>query len=375
MRSAYSGRDDSCVAAAGQEVQVARVFISHASEDSALSGELHRWLDEAGHELFLAQDLRDGIVPGEQWRQRLYKQLRWADAVVCVITSAYLASTWCTAEVAIAQSRESKLFPVLAEPGVVHILLGDIQHIDLRRDPRAALVEALRAVGWPDDRSPFPGLRPFDVDQHRVFFGRADEIGQLAERLRSPVGKAKGAALLVVGPSGCGKSSLVRAGLLHVMADEPGWRVLRPILPGADPVMALARELAVAAREIGLGWTVEHVRHRLLEGNLTALVDELLLADPSGPLRHLLIVVDQFEELLTQTGPEDRARFAELLRSALAGPVQVVGTLRSEFRDQLLGDSALASLSTTSYPLPPLGREALRLVTAALCSRQPPPRC
>jgi hypothetical protein len=49
-----------------------------------------------------------------------------------------------------------------------------------------------------------------------------------------------------------------------------------------------------------------------------------------------LLLVDQFEELLTQTRPEERARFVELLQEALAGPVQVVATLRPEFLDQLL---------------------------------------
>jgi hypothetical protein len=57
------------------------------------------------------------------------------------------------------------------------------------------------------------GLHPFDVDQHRVFFGHAEEKKELAELLPAPVMRAGGTALLVVGPSGCGKSSLVRAGL------------------------------------------------------------------------------------------------------------------------------------------------------------------
>ncbi len=92
------------------------------------------------------------------------------------------------------------------------------------------------------------------------------------------------------------------------------------------------------------------------------MADELLLANPGGPLRHLLIVVDQFEELRTQTGSDDRARFAKLLHPALSGPVQVVGTVRPEFLGQLLGDSQLANLPTTMYPLRPLAREALRLV-------------
>jgi TIR domain/AAA ATPase domain len=214
---------------------VVRVFVSYASEDRKAAGRLHQWLVAAGHQVFLAQDLRDGIAGGEHWRPRLHERLRWADAVVCVLTSAYVASTWCTAEVATAQSRGSRLVPVLAEWGVVHPLLSDIQHIDLTRDPAgaaAALDEALRRVdaaggfGWPDDQSPFPGLRSFGVEQHQVFFGRAGETAELAQLLRSPAEQAKAAVLLVVGPSGCGKSSLVRAGLVHVMAQESGWRTL-----------------------------------------------------------------------------------------------------------------------------------------------------
>ncbi|MGH3916762.1 MAG: TIR domain-containing protein [Pseudonocardiaceae bacterium] len=350
---------------------MARVFISYASEDREGAARLHQWLTAADHEVFLAQDLRDGIVGGEQWRPQLHERLRWADAVVCILTSSYVASIWCTAEIAIAQSRGSRLVPVVAESGVVHPLLNDIQHIDPTRDPAgapAALDEALRRVdaaggfGWPDDRSPYPGLRPLGVAQHRVFFGRAGDTEELAELLRSPAEQAKAAALLVVGPSGCGKSSLIRAGLLHVMALEPGWRILPPILPGADPSAALARELAAAARRSGLGWTVGHVHRRLAEGNLTGLADELLLANPGGPGSHLLIVVDQFEELLTQAGSGERARFAELLRPALSGPVQVVATLRPEFVDQLLIDTDLAVLSTSTYLLRPLRRETLPAV-------------
>ncbi|MGQ0779015.1 MAG: toll/interleukin-1 receptor domain-containing protein, partial [Pseudonocardiales bacterium] len=351
---------------------MARVFISHASEDLALAGELHRWLVDDGHEVFLDQDLRDGIAVGEEWEQQLHERLRWANAVVCVITSAYLASKWCTSEVSIARSRGNRLLPVQAEPGVTQPLLKSIQHTDLTPDravARAALAEALRRVDdvgdsdWPDDRSPFPGLLPFDLDRHRVFFGRADEVEQLAELLRSTAERAEGAALLVVGPSGCGKSSLVRAGLLPVMAGEPGWWTVPPIVPGADPVDALARGLAAAAREIELDWTVGHVRHRLDgSGGLLSLANELLLAAPGGPQRRLLVVVDQFEELLTQASPTERARFAELLRPALTGPVQLVGTLRPEFLDQLLGDAELAALETHPYTLRPLRHEALRAV-------------
>ncbi len=347
---------------------MARVFVSHASADRECAGQLYQWLVAEGHEVFLDQDLRDGIAVGDEWDERLHERLRWADAVVCVVTSAAVASTWCSAEVGIALSRGSRLLPVRAEPGVDHPLLKSIQYADLTVDPtagRAALVQELRRVdaaggwGWPDDLSPFPGLRPFDIEQHGVFFGRSGEVGQLTGLLRSPAERVEGAVLLVVGPSGCGKSSLVRAGLLSKMADEPGWWTLPPILPGTDPVAALVRQLATAAQQLGLGWTVAQVRHQLDDTGLTGLADELLLA---ARARRLLLVVDQFEELLTQTAPAERARFAQLLRPALGGPVQVVATLRPEFLDQLLVDSDLAVLPTRTYTLRPLRREALRAV-------------
>lgn len=349
---------------------MAKVFVSHASDDRVLAGELHGWLVQAGHQVFLDQDLRDGLAVGEEWEQRLHERLRWADAVVCVLTSAYVASQWCTAEVAIARSRGSWLLPVRAEPAVSHGLLSSVQHTDLTQDPAAArdaLVQTLRRVdptggaGWPDDRSPFPGLRPFDLDWHRVFFGRQDDVEHLAELLRSPAERARGAALLVVGPSGCGKSSLVRAGLVPTMATEPGWWTLPPITPGANPVAALARELAAEAHRLGLDWTLVHVGDRLREAGLTGLANDLLLAAPGGARRHLLVVVDQAEELLTPGTADSRAEFARLVGPALSGPVRLVATLRSEFLDQLQAE-ALYGVATYTYSLAPLGREALRVV-------------
>jgi hypothetical protein len=60
------------------------------------------------------------------------------------------------------------------------------------------------------------------------------------------------------------------------------------------------------------------------------------------------------------------AGLADLLRPALAGPVQVVATLRPEFLDQLLADPDLAVLPTRVHTLRPLRREALRSVIEGL---------
>src|SRR4051812_16606041 len=239
---------------------MARVFVSHSGKDAALADEVHRWLVDEGHESFLDQDLYDGIRAGDQWEQRLHERLRWADAMVCVLTSAYLASVWCTAELAIAQSRGSRVLPVRAEPEVDHPLLTSLQQVDMTRDACAARarlaaellrVDASGGLGWPDDRSPFPGLRALNTDEHLIFFGRGHEVGRLATLLRSPAEQAERAVLLLVGPSGCGKSSLVRAGLLPVMAAEPHWWTLPALLPGTEPVAALTRELAATAHQLG----------------------------------------------------------------------------------------------------------------------------
>ncbi|MGH3831857.1 MAG: toll/interleukin-1 receptor domain-containing protein [Pseudonocardiaceae bacterium] len=106
---------------------VAKVFLSHASGEVALTDEVHRWLIEEGHEVFQHQHPRDGILTGEDWEQRLHERLHWADAVVCLVTSAYLTSMWCTAEVGAARSRGTRLLPLCAGPRLIHPLLTSTQ--------------------------------------------------------------------------------------------------------------------------------------------------------------------------------------------------------------------------------------------------------
>src|SRR4051794_37657647 len=145
-----------------------RVFLSYASEDRGVAGELHKWLCGDGHEVFLDRDLQDGIAVGERWQDRLYERLRWADAVVCLVSAAYVRSMWCGAEVAIAHSRGARLLPLSIEAGVSHPLLatGQYQYADYAADPvaaRAAVAGVLRRLeagggsGWPDGWNPFPG--------------------------------------------------------------------------------------------------------------------------------------------------------------------------------------------------------------------------
>jgi WD40 repeat protein len=349
---------------------MARVFVSHASADRRVAADLHRLLVEFGHEVFLDTDRRDGIPVGEDWKQRLYAQLRSADAVVCAVSSSYAASQWCAIEIAVAQTLGARLIPLSVEPHVRHPLLRELQHLDYTADAALALAaadEALRGLaaagggGWPDGRSPFPGLRAFDAEWQRVFFGREREVAALAALLRSSAERAVGGIVTVVGPSGCGKSSLVRAGLLPAMAKEPGWSVLAPVLPGEDPVGALALELAAGAAHLGLPWSLGHVRAQLEDATgLAHLADELLVAaSRQQRRRRLLLVVDQLEEMLTRASPLRRGDFARLLGCAAAGPVAVVATLRPEFLDPLLSDPTLAEVEVQPVTVRPLDSATL----------------
>jgi WD40 repeat protein len=344
---------------------MAKVFISHATEDDSAAQLVHGWLVEDGHEAFLDHDLLDGIELGEEWERRLHERLRWADAMVCLVTSAYVGSRWCTTELGVARSWGRRLLPISVEPGVTHPMLPSVQYTDLaenadaaRKALRTALVRLDAAAGWawPDGRSPFPGLEAFDDERHRVFFGRKEEIVEIAGLLRSPAEQVRGEALFLVGPSGCGKSSLVRAGLLPLMRDEPGWRCLAPIIPGPDPVAALVSEIVPLARDAGID--PDQVQAWVAADRLAEGIDKILLTT-SG---RLLVFVDQFEELLTRSDRAARHRFAELLRPTLHRSVRLVATLRPEFLGPLLDAPELATLPKRVHPIPPLRRDALRSV-------------
>ena len=357
------------VAVAVRRGASARVFISHASEDHALAEELERQLIADGHEVVLDQYVHDDIAVGEDWKRRLHQRLQWADAMVCVVTSAYLASRLCSVELGVARSQGSWLLPVQAEPGVDDPLLRSVTNTDLAWDSTAAaLVRTLRRVddtgvlGWPKDRSPFPGLEPFTAARTRVFFGRAAEAREVVDRLHGM--GSTGGVLAIVGPSGCGKSSLLNAAVVPLLERDSAWLVVPSLVPGSDPLPELARALANTANHLELGWSPSDVRDRLEAGadGLHRVAEDLLAASPGTHQRRLLVSIDQTEELFTRTTPAALQRFMHLLREAVAGPVRVVVAMRSEFLDDLRDLPALAGVPIEAYLLAPLDREALREV-------------
>src|SRR5262249_18627124 len=147
--------------------------------------------------------------------------------------------------------------PVRAEPGASHRMVSsETQWTVLDGDgagAREALVRALRRLAgaggaaWSRGMPVYPGVAAVETGAGGGFFGRQGGGRRLAGRLRAPVGPGGGGLLAVVGQSGCGKSSLVRAGLVPLLAEDPDWLVLPPLVPAAesvaDPVAVLVRLL------------------------------------------------------------------------------------------------------------------------------------
>src|SRR5215470_3792710 len=354
---------------------MARVFLSHADRDSDLAVRVRDWLIASEHEVFLASDPEGGVPSGGLWKEHLYERLRWGSALVCVVTDAAIASRWCFAEVVAAQVVGCSVVPLAAQAKVVHPLLEERQHIAIHgaAEPagRQRLLAYLRdcdvpgAAGWPDDRSPFPGLRPFEPDMHQAFFGRQAETDAVLRLLRSAVERDDRHVLAVVGPSGCGKSSLVRAGVLAAISREAGWAVVAPASPGAQPLAELARSFA-QAMPAAAGWSAGLVRDRLATDGLLDVATDFLIARPGPAATRLLLVIDQFEEVLTRADATGRQQLATVLTPAVdAGVVRVVTTMRSEFLDPLLASGEFAELPIRSFPLRPLDPRMLPTVIEA----------
>ena len=187
---------------------------------------------------------------------------------------------------------------------------------------------------------PFKGLAYFSESDAELFFGRELLTANLTAQLDPDSDRR---FLAVVGASGSGKSSIVRAGLIpalkrgDTMADgrsppsgSSSWPV-HLLTPSAHPLHALAVALTQSTQALA---------------TTTDLIDDMA-RDPRclhlhicrilpPAVDHLLLVVDQFEELFTQCRDKgERQSFVDNLMTAasMVGPAFVVITLRADFYD------------------------------------------
>lgn len=130
-----------------KEIELARVFISHRSADTAKANRLANLLTKAGHQVtFDVWELEVGdSIPS--WMNHA---LGGVDYVVVCLSSLGLAS-WMSSEVWSAYSRQLngqsiKLLPVRFRDGQIPPLLADIKYADLAKDWKFGVTELLRAI-------------------------------------------------------------------------------------------------------------------------------------------------------------------------------------------------------------------------------------
>jgi WD40 repeat protein len=351
---------------------MASFFLSHSSMDRILVDRISDELRAVGfHSVFLDFDPERGIPAGRNWELELYSQLRRADAVVFVSSKASRDSKWCFAELALARSQGKPIFPVKIDDAG-HPLLADIQWIDLTEEVEAGFTRlwaSLKRHGfdpqnsfeWDSRQPPYRGLMSFRAEDAAVFFGRDDAISEVLERLRGKLERGLARCVAVVGPSGSGKSSVVRAGViprLRLLNEQ--WVTTDPFTPGAAPLSALARVLAIAldgstGRREELTESIQRAPWELAE------IARDLCAMTGGAQDSVLLILDQAEELITRAPADERIKLAEVLQNSLqhGAPLRVLLTLRSEFLGAFSQDPALAPFIEHPLVLGSLDRSRL----------------
>ena len=206
----------------------------------------------------------------------------------------------------------------------------------------AAEVKDLEALPPEPGDPPFQGLQYFDEKDADRFFGRELLTARIIARLH------RTRFLAVIGASGSGKSSVVRAGVIPALrrgqrlADgglpptDSGQWAMHTFTPTAHPLEALAAVLTQDSESLS---ALATLRDELADqpGNLP-LAARRYLAQTHR--KHLLLFVDQFEEVFTLCRrPEEREAFIASLLAASAEeediPVTILIALRADYYAQV----------------------------------------
>ena len=221
--------------------------------------------------------------------------------------------------------------------------------------------------------NPFPGLRPFSVDECHLFFGREGQVDEVLVKL------AENRFITVLGYSGSGKSSLMYCGIIPIlyggfMTDTGAdWNIV-VTRPGYSPLDNLAEaliqhdpEYANASEEDRL--VKRSVASAILRGGSSGLIDiarqyKTITGD------NLFILIDQFEEVFRfkESDPEninEATAFIKLLIEAVESedvPIYVAVTMRSDFIGDCANYPGLTDLiNKSSYVIPQMTREQKRM--------------
>lgn len=222
---------------------------------------------------------------------------------------------------------------------------------------------------------PFPGLRPFGIEESHLFFGREGQSDEVLMKL------AENKFVAILGASGSGKSSLMYCGLIPTLYGgfmaEAGsdWRIV-VTRPGGGPIDNLAESLLIKDEAYHnlddedqlIRKTITSTVLRSSSLGLIEVIKQLKASDR----QNVLILVDQFEELFRykkletlSSDLDESSAFVNLLLEAVHqydSPVYVALTMRSDF----IGDCAsfpdlTQMINDSHYLIPQMTRDQKRL--------------
>ena len=221
--------------------------------------------------------------------------------------------------------------------------------------------------------NPFPGLRPFKIEESHLFFGREGQSDEVLLKL------SKNRFVGVIGPSGSGKSSFIYCGVMPILYGgfltdaSPNWEVV-VTRTGAGPIDNLAEALlknnqeyiAAEAEEKKIKRTIFST---LLRSSSLGLVEAIEQTRKDADVNYL-VLVDQFEELFRfkeghdANSVNETLAFVNLLMEAVNypdAPIYVAITMRSDF----IGDCAqfpelTRKINDSHYLIPQLTRDQKR---------------
>jgi formylglycine-generating enzyme required for sulfatase activity len=395
-----------------EAVGVSRIFLSHSSSNNAEAVALRDWLADNGwkDEIFIDLDPQRGIAAGERWECALNEAANRCEAVLFLVSNAWLGSGWCLKEFNLAHKLNKRLFGVLIEDlpvnelpvnltsawqivwlatGRDHVMLRALlpirheeAHVTFSAEGLARLKHGLEEAGldpkyfaWPPqndpNRPPYRGLRPLEAEDAGIFFGRDGAVVEALDALRGLRGSTPPRLLVILGASGAGKSSFLRAGLIPRLArDDRNFLPLPVIRPGQAAIsgetgLLAGLEGAFAAAMIPIARAdlrvIIHAGTIKLKPLLQALADRAtpMACEPGAKSKPptLILSIDQAEELFRAEAQNEAQAFLALLRDLLkddAPATVAVFTIRSDNYERLQLAPELEGLRQDMLSLPPM---------------------
>lgn len=221
--------------------------------------------------------------------------------------------------------------------------------------------------------NPFPGLRPFKIEESHLFFGREGQSDEVLLKL------SKSRFVGVIGPSGSGKSSFIYCGVMPILYGgfltdaSPNWEVV-VTRPGSSPIDNLSESLLKSSKDYNLADTEDKKIKRtivstLLRSSSLGLVEAIQQSRRSADINYL-VLVDQFEELfrfkdgMDPNSVNESLAFINLLMEAVNyedAPIYVAITMRSDFIGECAQFPELTrKINDSHYLIPQMTREQKR---------------